>query len=87
MAKPRCTLALVWRDVPPFSCSMGERVTLMKHSVVSPNFKRLERLDRLERLERAQRGHFLRHYGDTESFVKLAEQDLRKLRELCLFRY
>ena len=33
MAKPRRTLAVAWRDVPPFSCSAGER-KLMTHFVV-----------------------------------------------------
>ena len=32
MAKPRRKLALAWRDVRPFSCSVGER-KLMKHFV------------------------------------------------------
>ena len=40
MAKPRRTLALAWRDVPPFSCSVGERVTLMNHFVLNDPFHR-----------------------------------------------
>ena len=55
--KPRRTLAVVCRKIPPFSFSVGER-KIMDHVVASPSFRRLERLQHLERLEPAQRGHF-----------------------------
>ena len=49
MANPRRTTALAWKDVRPFSCSVGE-CKLMTHFVVSPVFLCPLWLNRLFRL-------------------------------------